>query len=151
MTGVGAPVAAGVVIWAQTGNWLQGGLVTLGLVLGIGLLLFIGKFATIPPTMAAEVARKNEEEIIWLRDRLNNYEDVAKAREERRRHDVVRQLIAYHMHQSDGVSPAMAAGLELPPENWLNQELQERAENFRVAVVGHQWQVRDALPSANYG
>ncbi len=53
----------------------------------------------------------------------------------RERTDILRQLTNLYMLTHDGISSRMMAGMELPPANFLNAELERQGANWRVKEV----------------
>ena len=49
--------------------------------------------------------------------------------------DVLRQLTQLYILSHDGISPRMAAGLELPPADFINAELERQHAVWRVSKV----------------
>jgi hypothetical protein len=47
---------------------------------------------------------------------------------------VLAQLRQYYILSHDNITPRMAAGMEWPPQDWLNGELENRGEKWRVRV-----------------
>lgn len=46
------------------------------------------------------------------------------------------QLRVLWINSHDGISPEMLAGLEWPPEDWLNANLMKQGERWRARVRG---------------
>lgn len=47
----------------------------------------------------------------------------------------VRQLTNLYIASHDGITPEMVAGLELPPEAWLNEQLEKQGKSWRVRRI----------------
>ncbi|MDQ0249223.1 hypothetical protein J2W22_001270 [Sphingomonas kyeonggiensis] len=48
---------------------------------------------------------------------------------------VIRQLTQLYIFSHDGLSPALLAGLELPPREWMNGQLEEMGKAWRIGTV----------------
>jgi hypothetical protein len=48
---------------------------------------------------------------------------------------VLRQLTQIYVFDNDAISADLLAGRELPPEEWLNAQLRERGESWRVRNI----------------
>jgi hypothetical protein len=48
----------------------------------------------------------------------------------------LQSLTNLYMLSHDGITPEMAAGLEFPPEEWVNSQLDKRHEAWRVHIDG---------------
>ena len=55
--------------------------------------------------------------------------------EANRRAGILRQLTQLYIASNDGISPRMASGMELPPADFLNAELERSGERWRVKNV----------------
>jgi hypothetical protein len=58
--------------------------------------------------------------------------DNKKAEQDRRAVLIRRLTQTYIVDRGDDISPRMQAGLDLPPSAWLNQQLQEMGETWRM-------------------
>ena len=149
VTNIAVPVISGIIVGYATGSFAWGGIASVGLVILTGIAIFVSKMFTIPGKVEAESraeAKRIENE---HQERLAAYKDAASLRETERRHGVVKLLNQFYVLGRDNISPAMMAGLELPPGIWLNDQLRQRAENFQVRVIAHQQQVFDRPPTAD--
>lgn len=72
-----------------------------------------------------------------FRDSMNSKIDI-KLVEINRRQSILRQLTELYMMSNDGISSRMAAGMELPPADFLNEELEKLGESWRVHSVNGQ-------------
>lgn len=61
-----------------------------------------------------------------------------------RREAMLNQLRSLWIASNDNISPAMMAGLEWPPEAWLNEQLAKYQQDWRVSVSGPSWRGMDA-------
>jgi len=58
---------------------------------------------------------------------------------------VIRQLVQLYVLGHDGLSPALLAGTELPPRDWMNVQLAKMGKGWRVgAVLGPTAEIRAA-------
>lgn len=48
---------------------------------------------------------------------------------------LLQQLASLYILDHDGITPAMMAGLEYPSVDWLNQQLQQRGEHWRISAI----------------
>lgn len=127
ITGMIAPILSGALIWYATDNFAWSGAVTVMVVAVIGLCVFARKMITVPAVMAAE--RQTKFETLQV-GRAN--------REQQRRAHLVDRLINEYKLSHDEISPALLAGLELPPLDWLNE---------RLASVGESWWIGEVHPN----
>jgi hypothetical protein len=51
------------------------------------------------------------------------------------RGEFIGQLTILYMRDHDGISSEMVAGLELPPEAWLNKQLEKRGKSWRIRNI----------------
>jgi hypothetical protein len=58
---------------------------------------------------------------------------------------VIRQLIQLYIFSHDGLTPGLLAGTELPPRDWMNEQLAKMGKGWRVgAVLGPTAEIRAA-------
>lgn len=57
------------------------------------------------------------------------------ARKSDQRSATLSRLTNLYMMSTDGISPAMAAGFQMPPEAWLNEQLEKMGETWRVRNI----------------
>jgi hypothetical protein len=68
---------------------------------------------------------------------INNYGSTnVEEKEQARRNNLLMKLRNTYILSHDHISPALAAGLENPPDDWTNQELERLHENWRVKSNG---------------
>jgi hypothetical protein len=124
VTGVVIPIAAGLIVGLTTGSVAWGSVVSVGLLLLVGACLFIQKLFVVPGRMAAEQKAEIE--------RLTVEEDDA---ESARRHRLIQRLTQLYILSHDGITPALAAGLEMPPKDWLNEQLGTQGERWSIHEI----------------
>lgn len=117
-------LVAAVTAYAVTGNLVQTGGITLAATLALAVGAFVWKLATVPAAMAAEAARALAA--------LTPSEDEKEAAERRRRRDLISDLAKLYPLVADSVPPEIAAGIALPPVEWLNEELARRDEDWQI-------------------
>lgn len=61
--------------------------------------------------------------------------------EQRRRHALLLQLRTLYIASHDGISSELMSGLAWPPEDWLNEKLEEYGETWRVHASGKDYTV----------
>lgn len=137
------PVVTGAaIVAAATRNvpWSAVGAVG-GLAVAV-LVHFVVRIAALPATLATEMREKHQAELEEIARQRDEKQMLLAAimpgqdeSEKERRTLIVRQLVPLYMEGHDGISSAMRAGLELPPEKWMNHELAHR---------GYHWTVRDS-------
>ena len=49
---------------------------------------------------------------------------------------LVQGIIRLYAFEADGISPAIAAGIELPSADWINKKIVERGGDFEVKTSG---------------
>jgi len=59
----------------------------------------------------------------------------AEAQKRAQRGPVLRQITQLYILSHDGISPRMMAGMELPPEEFINAELERQGATWRVRNV----------------
>jgi len=120
---VPALIAAGAA-YAVTGSPVQTGLITLAVTLALAVGALVWKMATVPPAMAHEAAQ--------VLAALKPSEDAEAAAERRRRHGVISDLVKLYPLVADSVPAEIVAGLDLPPMEWLNEQLARRDEDWQI-------------------
>jgi hypothetical protein len=63
--------------------------------------------------------------------------------ETNRRKSVVTQLRQKYVFSHDKLSPGLLAGTEPVPADWMNKQLEQLGEAWRVRVKGHQYEFVD--------
>lgn len=121
---LGVPLIAIAVAWSMLGRLVLATLAALVASLAIGLLIYLGKLVLMP----ARIALEQQAEI----DRLRADRTSA---ESRRRHHLMGRLTHLYLLSHDGIPPALAAGLELPPLDWLNEQLAIQGENWSIHEI----------------
>jgi len=138
---VGVPIIGGAITWWQTGSfaWSAAG-AFVGLIV-ISVVFFLARLVALPATIAREVENTHLVQLTEIKKQRDELQALLgaimpgqEAAERERRANVVRQLVERYVLGHDGISTDMRTGLELPPEKWLNAELEHR---------GHSWRVRD--------
>ena len=124
VTGVVTPIVAGLIVGFATGSIAWGSIVGVGLLLLVGLFVFIQKLYTVPGKMAVE----QKAEIDGL-----TAEEISA--ESGRRDRLIQRLTRLYKLSHDGITPALAAGLELPPKDWLNEQLGMQGENWSIHEI----------------
>jgi hypothetical protein len=109
-----------VVLWLATNQWAVATAVGLAASIGIGGLIFLFKLLTIPAKLAEEARAKLA------------IEDDEQVEIGRRRALISRLVDLYCMQMGDQCPPEIRAGLALPPEDWINENLGERGEGWQV-------------------
>ena len=117
-------LVAAIAAYSLTGSPVQTGLITLAVTLALATGAFVWKMATVPPAMAAEAMQALA--------KLTPSEDAKEAAEKRRRHGVIADLVQLYPFVADGIPPEIAAGIALPPIEWLNEELARRNEDWQI-------------------
>ncbi|MBO9501650.1 hypothetical protein [Brevundimonas sp. A19_0] len=117
-------LVAAVAAYALTSSPVQTGLITLAVTLALATSAFVWKMATVPPAMAREA-----EQALAA---LTPSEDAKAAAEKRRRRGVIDDLVRLYPLVADSMPPEIAAGIELPPMEWLNEELARRDEDWQI-------------------
>ena len=119
---LGVPAATLSALWFVTGALLPATAITVAATLIIGLLIFLAKLVTTPARLAEEATA-----LLAAQASQKDNEEAA------RRRSVIAKLVALYTEvRGDDVAPAIRAGLELPPEDWLNEHLSEFGESWQV-------------------
>ena len=121
---VGAPVAAISAAWLVTGQLAVATLAGLAALFVFALSLYLVKLVRLP----AKIADERQTEI----DRMTAEKATA---EGLRRHNLIRRLTELYKFSSDGFSSELAAGLALPPKDWLNEQLEMRGEHWSIYEI----------------
>ncbi len=116
-------VAAGAA-YAMTGSPVQAGLVTLASTAALALGAFVWKLLTVPPAMAREADKALAA--------LTPSETAGALVERNRRHSLIADLAKLYPLVADLIPPEVAAGIELPPAEWLNEQLARRDEDWQI-------------------
>lgn len=110
--------------YAVTGSPVQTGLFTLATTAALAAGAFVWKLLTVPPAMAREAAQT----LAALKP-----SDDAQADAERRRRDrVIADLVKLYPLVADSIPAEIMAGLDLPPMEWLNEQLARRGEDWQI-------------------
>lgn len=139
----------GVPFATLAGVWLLSGQLALAAVIGLLALVTLA-VATFLVKVIANVARIAEGARAELAARSL---DEDGAERERRRAVVTKLVELYVLERGEQVPAAIKAGLELPPEDWLNEQLAERGEEWQIhgirgtrystfEVVAGEWRYR---------
>lgn len=83
----------------------------------------------------AAARQEAEREPVSVASETDPADSSAVVDESVRRGSILSDLLRLYMLSSDGISNEMAAGLELPPIDWMNAELSKRGERWRVATA----------------
>lgn len=121
---VGAPTAAFVFIAAVVGQPAWSGVATVGVILLIGLCMLLQRVFSIP----SEFVREAELRGLSAATRQQEIEFV-------RRMELVDRLAAFYVATSVSDSAKLRAGLELPPADWINEQLREQGEPWTVFAI----------------
>ncbi|RXH13720.1 hypothetical protein EAS56_14080 [Bradyrhizobium guangzhouense] len=62
----------------------------------------------------------------------SNAHGVALKAEAEKRNAVIQRLVGYYISSHDGISPEIMAGIALPPTDWLDQQLANLHQNWRM-------------------
>lgn len=123
------PLTAGVLTWWLSGKPTLATFITVGLVMLFASSVFIWKMVTVPAEIAAE----------QLAQIANLETTMAGARlsaDDKERIALVQGIIRLYAFEADGISPAIAAGIELPSADWINKKIVERGGDFEVKTSG---------------
>jgi hypothetical protein len=119
------PAATIAALWLVSGQFALATLVGLAATLGIGLLIYLWKLMMAPAKLAEEA-----------RSRLAQVTEEEDSAERSRRRSVIARLVElYCLELGDAAPAAVRAGLELPPEEWLNEHLAELGEVWHVLNI----------------
>lgn len=117
-------LAAAIAAYVATGSPVQTGLITLGVTAALALGAFGWKLLAVPPALAREAAEALAAAVPT--------QDAEEAAERRRRDRVISDLVRLYPLVADGVAPEVLAGLDLPPMEWLNEQLARRDEDWQI-------------------
>lgn len=76
-----------------------------------------------------------DEQIKGLEAKLPAHQNEAAIEQESGRHILLGRLTAEYQHSHQNLSRRMLAGLELPPAEWINAELEKLDEPWRVRNI----------------
>lgn len=116
-------LAAGVA-YVLTESPVQTGLITLAVTAALAAGTFVWKLLAVPASMAREAAQALAA--------LKPSEDAEAVAERRRRHGLIADLAKLYPLVADSVPAEIVAGLELPPTEWLNEQLARRDEDWQI-------------------
>jgi hypothetical protein len=135
---LGTPIVAIGVARFLSAQWATATIGGLAGTFGLGILIFLFKLLAAPAKLAAEMRSQLQE-----RD-----EHQAEAESSRRREIVGRLVELYRLVAEGSVAPQIAAGLQLPPVDWMNEQLAEIGEDWQIAaVMGTKYQTIEFLDS----
>lgn len=117
-------LVAAATAYAVTGSAVQTGVIALAVTTALGAGTFGWKVLAVPPAMARETAHALAA--------LTPSEDIQALVERRRRKYLISDLTRLYPFAADSVTPEIAAGIELPPVEWLNEQLARRGEDWQV-------------------
>lgn len=122
--GLAPPLAAGTAALVITGSFLQTGVIAVlvGAIMAAGV--FVWKLVSVPPAMAAEAAKALAE--------TRPTDQHRAALEEKRRQRLIEDLAKLYQLSTPDSSLSVVAGLDLPPVDWLNEELAVRGEDWQI-------------------
>lgn len=127
------PLTAGGLTWWISGKPTLATFIAVGLVILFASGVFFWKLFAVPAAMAAEQsARIAHLETAMAGASLSN--------EDNERIAMVRGIIRLYAFAADGISPEIAAGVELPPAEWINKKVAERGGDFEVKTSGSTFQ-----------
>jgi len=149
---LGPTVVAGIGAWRITGSVTWTAVWTIVALLAISVAHFLWRVAQLPKVIAMEQSEAHRAELDAIRGERDGalFQLAVLMPGEReafvaRSKSTIAQLASYYISSHDGISPRMAAGLELPPEQWLNAELARTGHNWRVSNIrGAQYDIVDA-------
>lgn len=118
-------LVAAVAGWLTTRNPFQTGVITIATVVLLALGAFIWRCFAVPVAMDAEAAAD-----IQRLQPLPGPDQITM--EQERRSQLIEDLTRLYSFSGRGLTPGFMAGLELPPADWLNAQLEERGEPWRV-------------------
>ena len=124
MLTIGTPVIATLVAWHVLGQFAIATTAALAALLALGLLIYVFKLILTPSRMVLEE-----------RAEIGRLTSTKADAEGSRRDHLIRSLTRLYTLSSDGISPELAAGLELPPRDWLNEQLGMRGEHWSVYEI----------------
>ena len=140
----GVPLATIGLFWFISGQWAFATAIGLSSTLCIGILIYLAKLVIAPAKLAEEARSKLSEETL-----------EAEQAQRSRRHSVINKLVGLYCLESGDSAPApIRAGLELPPEDWLNEHLANLGEVWTIfningtdyqtfEIVTGEWRYRD--------
>lgn len=119
---VGTPLVAIALIWAVTGELVFTALGVLAAALLISLLIYLTKLLSGPAEIAASAMREAEK----------GKADAEEMESLRRRELINRLTNLFLLQKSEQAPPAVRANLQLPPMDWLNENLAEQGERWQI-------------------
>ncbi len=149
--GLGPTVAAGIGAWAITGNATWTAIWSVSALAALSLLYFLYRLVVLPKQLAQEAATAHLAELHAIRGERDGalFQLAVLMPGEReaflaRAKSTIAQLASFYIASHDGISSAMLAGMELPPEQWLNAELERCGQTWRVRnVQGDKYDIVD--------
>jgi hypothetical protein len=123
-TTVGAPALATLIFAYVTGEFAWTGIATVGIVLSIG----VGVFSTKAARLASATFREVEGQLHQILSHLDEAEHMLRV-------DLIDRLVALYLSSTPEACAKIRTGLELPPVEWLNANLLELGEAWRVCSV----------------
>lgn len=123
------------VVWSAPVTFAVAGVLIAGLAYGVARWAFQSRLDTLKDRIAFK-----EDQIGDLRAKLLEVRQAidappAAVSEGEQYSAVLRQLMQIYVFDHDTISADMLAGRELPPEEWLNAQLRQRGEGWRVRNI----------------
>jgi hypothetical protein len=123
-TTVGAPALATLIFAYVTGQFAWTGIATVGIVLSIG----VGVFSAKATRLASATFREVEGQLHQVLSHLDEAEHMLRV-------DLIDRLVALYLDSTPDACAKIRTGLELPPVEWMNANLLELGEAWRVCSV----------------
>lgn len=119
---IGTPILAVGGIWLATGQLIVSALAVLSAAMAVGVLVYLFKLIA-GPAEIAEAALAS----------IDSNKSETEAIESARRRDMINRLTKlYLLEMGESAPAAVRAELQLPPVDWLNENLAEHGERWQV-------------------
>lgn len=121
---IGIPLIVGTTVYFITGQIGWSSFLTVALLSAMAVAVFQWKKSIVPALLVRE------------KQAVMDAENLRRSQtESARRRNLIAKLANLYIASHDGISGKLLAGLELPPLNWLNDNLAQQGEAWRVAEV----------------